>query len=83
MEIGVAHVLVTCIFQMSSFPIIYCIKLSHAQRYPKHKNYCKAQKLERNREKGCVTLWLAIYIKNNFKAKEDLMETQMFQHAKM
>jgi len=52
-------------------------------KIPKHKNYWKGQKFQTNRDTGCVTLWLAIYILKYLKAKEELMETQMFQHAKI
>jgi hypothetical protein len=72
------------IFQMPNSPSMYRIKLSHAQKYQNTRTIETHESFKPNMTRGMsVTLWLAIYIKNYFKANEELMETQMFQHAKM
>lgn len=68
---------------MSNFPSIYCIKLSCAQTYQ------NTRTIERHKSYKPIVTWgvshwcLPFTLKTIFKAKEEFMETQMFQHARI
>jgi hypothetical protein len=70
------------IFERSNFPNMYCIKLSHAQKYQNTTTIERHKSYKPNMTRGVSHCGLPFTLKKYFKAKKELMETQMFQHAK-